>query len=211
MDIDTPRQASTKRINVIDALRGFALLGVILIHMLQNFGYSPQNINETSTFPTLDKMVQLLANHVLSGRFITIFSFLFGFSFFIQMDRASKKGSDFRGRFIWRMIILFVIGIIGTIFTYIDILTLYAFFGIILVLLFPLKNWILIIITSLILSGLPLMLIVGFKNITLNYPTVLSINEPIDSKIAKIDILDDTASEKSILIKESFLNQLKRI
>lgn len=209
MDIDTPRQASTKRINVIDALRGFALLGVILIHMLQNFGYSPQNINETSIFPTLDKMVQLLANHVLSGRFITIFSFLFGFSFFIQMDRASKKGSDFRDRFIWRMIILFVIGIIGTIFTYIDILTLYAFLGIILVLLFPLKNWILIIITSLILSGLPLMLIVGFKNITLNNPTVLSINEPIDSKIAKIDILDDTASEKSILIKESFYKSAK--
>lgn len=107
------------------------------------------------------------------------------------------------------MIILFVIGIIGTIFTYIDILTLYAFFGIILVLLFPLKNWILIIITSLILSGLPLMLIVGFKNITLNNPTVLSINEPIDSKIAKIDILDDTASEKSILIKESFYESAK--
>src|SRR5690554_7445367 len=81
-----------KRINVIDALRGFALLGVILIHMLQYFGYSTVNTHEISRFPLLDRIVQILANNIIAGRFINIFSFLFGLSFFIQMDRASKKG-----------------------------------------------------------------------------------------------------------------------
>lgn len=33
----------------------------------------------------------------------------FGLSFFIQMDRAQHKGLDFRGRFLWRMFILFVL------------------------------------------------------------------------------------------------------
>ena len=171
---------STKRINVIDALRGFALLGVILIHMLQHFGYSSANLAETSGFPMFDTIVQLLANYVIVGRFINIFSFLFGLSFFIQMDRASKKGMDFRGRFLWRMVILFVIGLIGTVFTHLDILTIYAFFGIILVLLFPLRNWVLILITGLILSGLPLIAIVGINNITLEQTTALSVDYPVE-------------------------------
>lgn len=93
-----------RRITVIDALRGFALLGVIIIHMMQ--------------------------------RFINIFAFLFGLSFFIQMDSASRKGVDFRKRFLWRMAILFTIGIVGNSFFTSDILSIYAFFGVIMVFLF---------------------------------------------------------------------------
>lgn len=155
----------TQRINVIDALRGFALLGVILIHILQYFGYSTEIMLEETKFPGVDMMVQWFAGRVIAGRFINIFSFLFGLSFFIQMDRASKKGIDFRGRFLWRMVLLFVIGLIGSCFTYLDILTLYALFGVILVFLFPLKNWILFLIVCLLLSGIPFMSIIGFDNI----------------------------------------------
>src|SRR5690554_3847971 len=135
------------RINVIDALRGFALLGVILIHILQLFGYSSVNMPDAARFPLFDRVVQMIANYVIAGRFINIFSFLFGLSFFIQMDRASKKGVDFRGRFLWRMVLLFVIGLIGICFSFVDILSLYAVFGVILVLLFPLRNWVLILIS----------------------------------------------------------------
>ena len=62
--------------------------------------------------------------NVLMGRFIKIFAFLFGMSFFIQMDRAAKKGIDFRGRFLWRRVILAAIGVVGSWFTYLEILTL---------------------------------------------------------------------------------------
>lgn len=201
-----PIQAT--RINVIDALRGFALLGVILIHMLQYFGYSYDSVHISARFPMFDTIVQKLAYYVIAGRFINIFSFLFGLSFFIQMERASIKGVDFRGRFLWRMVILFIIGLVGTIFTYMDILSIYAFFGIILVMLFPLKNRVLIVLTCLILSGLPLMTIVGFENITLE-TTSLTISQPVESYMAKSEIITTPAHENEMFLQGSFFDSAK--
>ena len=207
MEVDRSMLVSQKRINVIDALRGFSLLGVILIHMMQKFGYLSDNIIEGARYPMFDTIIQLLETHVIAGRFITIFSFLFGLSFFIQMDRASKRGVDFRGRFLWRMVILFVIGIVGTTFAYMDILTLYAFYGIILVLLFPLRNWVLITLTSLILFGLPLMSMVGFDNITFN--ETITLNQPSDANVVDRETLNTTTNEDVLITNSSFIESAK--
>lgn len=109
----------SERITVIDALRGFALLGVVLVHMQQHYSIFNFGAFEPTEplFPILDEWVTWLTGNVLMGRFINIFAFLFGMSFFIQMDRAAKKGIDFRKRFIWRMTILFLIGIIGSVYS----------------------------------------------------------------------------------------------
>lgn len=157
--------APQSRIHVLDALRGFALLGVILMHMLQHFGvYSGISMPEPQ-FPMLDTAIQWLSQHVIMGKFINIFAFLFGLSFFIQMDRGSKKGIDFRGRFIWRMIILFAIGLVGNSFFTADILSIYAAFGVIMVLLFPLNNRILIVIAVLLLIGMPRIISTNYDRI----------------------------------------------
>lgn len=150
-----PTQGS--RITVIDALRGFALFGVMWIHMQQRFGIFSMGMMQQaeSATPGLDSVVGWLTNNVFMGRFINIFAFLFGMSFFIQMDRAAKKGIDFRGRFLWRMVILAVIGVVGSWFTYLEILTLYALFGVILIILFPLKNKFLMVIFALLVAGGP--------------------------------------------------------
>lgn len=165
------------RITVIDALRGFALLGVVLVHMQQhysifNFGmFAPTE----PLFPELDSFIGDFTRNVLMGRFINIFAFLFGLSFFIQMDRASAKGIDFRRRFVWRMVILFVIGVIGSAFYSGDILSIYAVFGLILVLLYPLKNKVLMLIACLILLGAPRWISVGYDKLTA--PAVEMVNE----------------------------------
>lgn len=163
----------SKRITVIDALRGFALFGVIITHMLQRFGIFSGVRPGEPNFPILDGAVQWLFQNIIMGRFINIFAFLFGMSFFIQMDRASKKGIDFRGRFLWRLLLLFVIGMIGTCFTYLDILPVYALFGVVLVLLFPLKNWMLMIIVALLLLGTPRIFIVGVDKISNEQTTMV--------------------------------------
>lgn len=156
------------RITVIDALRGFALLGIIMIHMSQHYGifsFSGMGFREPQ-FPALDAAIGWLNRNVIMGKFINIFAFLFGLSFFIQMDRAAKKGSDFRLRFLWRMVILFVIGIIGNCFYTGDILSIYAVFGAILVFLYKFKNWVLIVIASLLLLGAPRLVMTGYDQIT---------------------------------------------
>lgn len=157
--------APQSRIHVLDALRGFALLGVILMHMLQHFGVFSGMPASEAHFPTLDAAIQWLSQHVIMGKFINIFAFLFGLSFFIQMDRGARKGIDFRKRFIWRMVILFAIGIVGNSFFTSDILPIYAAFGVIMVLLFPLKNWILIVITMLLLIGTPRIISTNYDRI----------------------------------------------
>ena len=69
--------APQSRIHVLDALRGFALLGVILMHMLQHFGVFSGAPTSEPQFPILDTAIQWLSQHVIIGKFINIFAFLF--------------------------------------------------------------------------------------------------------------------------------------
>lgn len=145
-----------ERLTLLDALRGFSLLGVILMHMLQQFSiFSFSQGQSEPLFPELDEFLRWFGTNVIMGRFINIFAFLFGLSFFIQMDRASAKGVDFRGRFIWRMVILLVMGLIGNCFYGGEIISLYALFGMLLVMLYRVRSWILLLLVALLFLGTP--------------------------------------------------------
>lgn len=171
--------APLQRISVLDGLRGFALLGVILVHVLQQFSVAPMPGVETqSLFPILDRIVDWLGEHVLSGRFINIFAFLFGMSFHIQMDRAAKRGIDFRGRFLWRMLILFLMGLVGNAFFSGDIISIYALFGAIMVFFQRAGNRVLILIAVLLLIGTPRMLQCAYRTMEAKAPLERSIVAP---------------------------------
>ncbi len=161
-------KTSDTRITVIDALRGFALLGVVLVHMNQHYSYfsrGPFAAHE----PILagwNEAASWLIWEVMLGRFINIFAFLFGLSFFIQMDRAAKKGTMFGPCFLWRMAILFAIGIVDTCFYSGDILSIYAVFGVIMLLLNRCKSWMLIAVSVLLLAGAPRWVMIGYDRLT---------------------------------------------
>lgn len=145
-----------KRITVLDALRGFALLGVILIHMLQRFGiYAVPSEQTDPLFPAMDEAIQWIGQNIIMGRFINIFAFLFGLSFFIQMDSAARKGIDFRKRFVWRMLLLFILGILAHAFYSLEIISVYAVFGLLMIRLYRFKNWALVALACLLLVGAP--------------------------------------------------------
>ncbi|MBQ6988952.1 MAG: DUF418 domain-containing protein [Alistipes sp.] len=165
--MENQKLLTQSRITVIDALRGFALLGVVLVHMNQHYsnfawGMPPRE----PMFSGLDSFVGWLVANVLMGRFINIFAFLFGMSFFIQMDRAAQKGIDFRGRFLWRMVVLFVIGLVGSAFYSGDILSLYAVYGVVLVLLYKCKNWVLLVLAVFLLGGGPKLAMMQYDKMT---------------------------------------------
>ena len=145
-----------KRIEVLDALRGFSLLGVIIIHMIQQFGI--QNIQADIiyfNFPLLDSSSTWFAYNIVMGRFINIFAFLFGVSFYIQMKSAQSKNISFNSFFTRRMLFLFLLGILIHSIYNVEILSVYAIFGIILLFIKNINKYILILFTALLITGGP--------------------------------------------------------
>ena len=145
-----------KRIDVLDALRGFSLLGVIVIHMIQKFGI--RNISSDIiyfNFPFLDTSSTWFAYNIVMGRFINIFAFLFGVSFYIQMKSAESKNISFNIFFIRRMVFLFLLGILIHSIYNVEILSVYAIFGLILLLIKKINKYILILFTILLITGGP--------------------------------------------------------
>lgn len=144
-----------ERITVIDALRGFSLIGICLIHSMQHFG-AMGTMTSQAVFPwegTMNEIFSWLINYLVFGKFFIIFSCLFGLSFFIQMDRAAKKGLDFRPRFLWRLVLLLAIGYLHGLIVRVDILLIYAILGFVLVLMY---KW-----STKLLAGITLFLFLG--------------------------------------------------
>src|SRR6218665_3720344 len=131
---------NSKRIELVDALRGFALMIIVLLHCMQHFDleYIPEYLPES--IKTLDNIVASVFSYLFAGKAYAIFAFLFGFSFFIQNENQRNKGKDFGVRFLWRLVLLFCFGIFNTFFFAGDILMLYAVLGIVLLLVSNLKT-----------------------------------------------------------------------
>ncbi len=146
LNTTTPTTASFERIGIIDALRGFALAGIVFTHMLEYFIAAPTPVAVTEAMnPSLiDQIVSGITDFLFRGKFFALFSFLFGISFFIQMDNGTKRGGYFGWRFLWRLVLLFGIGFIHSMFYRGDILTVYALLGVFLIPFYKVKtNWVL--------------------------------------------------------------------
>ena len=146
----------TSRIQVIDALRAFALLGIIVNHTAGEYIAGPPVEGYTNQFTQLDRAIGVFTDIFTAGKFFTIFSFLFGLSFAIQADNASKRGESLSGRFLWRLIILFVIGFMHSLFYSGDILRIYAVLGLGLLACQKLGSRVLLIVSTLLILNTPL-------------------------------------------------------
>lgn len=152
----------TNRIDIVDALRGFSLAGIVIVHFLEQYlgGPSPQSAGAFTQQNPVDPVLEVIFSVLIRGKFFALFSFLFGLSFFIQMERgAHRTGGDFRLRFAWRLVILFVIGFLHHMFYRGDILTVYAMLGLPLILFYQVPDKWVIAVTALLFLGLPRILI----------------------------------------------------
>lgn len=143
------------RIEIIDALRGFALSGIFICHLVEQYSGAamPEVHNAAVRVSILDQIIEGFIGIFLRGKFIALFSFLFGLSFFIQMDNGAKKGTAFAGRFLWKLLVLLGIGYLHSLFYRGDILTIYAMLGIVLIPFYLLKNkWVLAVAAILFLG-----------------------------------------------------------
>ena len=126
-----------QRIELVDALRGFAILAIVLLHNMEHFEFYYTPTHFPNWLQTLDKNIMATAYFLFGGKAYAIFALIFGFSFYIQNDNQTKKGNDFKARFFWRMMLLLVFGFINTAFYQGDILTMYAILGLVLI---PVRN-----------------------------------------------------------------------
>lgn len=120
------------RIEVVDALRGFAVMAIMFLHNIEHFNFYEFPEATSEFMKSLNEGVWDTLFFLFGGKAYAIFSLLFGFSFFIQYNNQAKKGKDFRLRFLWRLFLLFLIGCFNGAFFPGDILVLYAIVGVIL-------------------------------------------------------------------------------
>ncbi|KEK24555.1 DUF418 domain-containing protein [Bacillus gaemokensis] len=119
------KNITNKRIDELDYIRGFALLGIILVNILALLNIKTPDPN------TVDASYQRFLYLFVEGRFFSIFSFLFGVGFYIFITRAIAKGKNGYVLFLRRLVALFVFGVIHFMFQPGEALTIYAICGLI--------------------------------------------------------------------------------
>jgi uncharacterized protein len=132
--------STDSRLHVVDALRGFAIVSIMLLHNIEHFDFYFIPTWLPAWMVTLDKGIWDTLFFLFGGKSYAIFALLFGLTFFIQSDNQAKKGKDFRGRFAWRLLLLLGFGFINSAFYEGDILTIYALIGFVLIPVAKLSN-----------------------------------------------------------------------
>ncbi|MFI6365781.1 DUF418 domain-containing protein [Nocardia sp. NPDC050630] len=138
------------RIHELDAVRGFALCGILVVDIWQL----------TDMRATIGAGIVDPVRHVLSvlfeGRFFPIFSFLFGLSFSLFLDQVAEGGDRPRLAVARRLGALGVLGLIHHVFQPDEVLLPYAIVG--LVVLLPaagLARWVILLAGLGVTIGVP--------------------------------------------------------
>ncbi|MFI0979544.1 DUF418 domain-containing protein [Streptomyces sp. NPDC021093] len=147
-----PALPAPRRIAEVDALRGFALLGILLVNVLVmagtygltgggggggvgavSGGGGAGGAGAGTGGTAADSVVGWLVAFLAQGKFYLLFSFLFGYSFTVQMASAERAGARVGPRTVRRAAGLFALGLLHAVFLYTgDILMSYAVLGLIL-------------------------------------------------------------------------------
>jgi uncharacterized protein len=126
---------ATERLPLVDALRGFALCGVFLSNVFVWFnGRAFLSRAQAEALLASASSVEVATLHtfmvLVFGKFITLFSFLFGLGFSLQMGRAEARGASIVPLYARRLAVLLLIGLTHLFaLWYGDILSTYAVLG----------------------------------------------------------------------------------
>jgi uncharacterized protein len=149
---------NNQRIEVIDALRGYALMGLFFIHMVEYYElYWYKPVSDPHPLNTV-----LFA--IFGGKAYAIFAFLFGISFFIILNNQANRGIDFRMRFLWRLLLLFAIGYLHVLIYGGEVLQILAICGLLLIPLWSASNKIVLCVSLFFLLQFPAFGLIYYLN-----------------------------------------------
>jgi uncharacterized protein len=173
---------TTERDIAPDVIRGFALLGILVVN-IQYMALSASGVSGEWTKGLANSTTAFLVSTFFAGKFYLLFSLMYGYSssYIVKDDRAN------RARWIKRCFFFIVVGFLHAIFLWQgDILFWYGLFGLVLALFFfrsdkVLKRWnigIYVFANATLLIVSALVLITAIFNDTKETPTP---PEPLDS------------------------------
>jgi uncharacterized protein len=149
---DLHDHAHTDRLVLIDALRGLALAGVLLVNLGGFSLYYFMDDAGRAALPSagFDAWARMATQILVQDKALTLFSLLFGLGMAIQVERADAIGAGVKP-IVRRLLVLLGIGLIHAhLFWWGDILTIYAAMALVLLCLRRLPD------TALLIGGLGL-------------------------------------------------------
>jgi uncharacterized protein len=208
-NLNNPHPAIEKeRYFTPDVLRGLAICGMLLVNI---YAYAFPGWEGTSAeeyvVSIYDNIALMFTGVFLGGKFLTIFSVLFGLGLALQFDRANKGDRNIKRTFIRRLIVLFFIGILhGLLLFSADILAFYAIMGLLAYLFRNSSDKTLItaIVACVIIS------IIIISSILMRYPELTGRSEPNWGRLAEQRGTElNAAHENSDLEKSLIQNDLR--
>jgi uncharacterized protein len=133
---------SMERIDLMDVLRGFALIGILFMNVEWFNRPIAELLRVDTTLTGLDHAVAWTIKIFVEGKFYKLFSLLFGMGFAVMLTRAEAKGQPFAAMFARRMGALFLFGMLHLVLLWSgDILHDYAVGGLLLLGWVALLRW----------------------------------------------------------------------
>ncbi|KCB41543.1 DUF418 domain-containing protein [Bordetella hinzii] len=122
------------RLPQLDALRGLALLGIVVVnYQVFALPYLGSGLADPHFDRPVDRAVQMLIALLFETKFYLLFSFLFGYSFTLQLDAAHRAGAEPGARLRRRLMGLMLLGLAHALLLYQgDILLAYGLIGLLL-------------------------------------------------------------------------------
>src|SRR5690606_3800536 len=153
---------AAQRIQALDVIRGFALLGIFLMNIewfsrpLQEMG---SGIGPATT--GIDHAAAWAVHVLVGGKFWVLFSLLFGMGFAVMSSRGGH-GAQFRSRYVRRCLVLLAFGLLHALLLWPgDILHAYAVTGLLLLAFGEVSNRARLLLGIGLYAGLASMIVVG--------------------------------------------------
>ncbi len=153
---------ASERLALLDTLRGFALCGVFVSNVYMWFSgraFLPRAQLDAllANASFLDTAASQVFMGLVSGKFITLFSFLFGLGFSVQLGRAEERGASIVPVYSRRLVVMLLMGLAHLfLLWYGDILSMYAVLGFGLLVLRKRSDRTLLILTALLVLVWPI-------------------------------------------------------
>jgi uncharacterized protein len=110
---------ANERQSLVDALRGFALLGILVVNIASfASAYYGVGLPDPMAQSVPERAALFVRTLLFETKFYLLFSFLFGYSFTLQMQSAERAGKAFAPRMLRRLVGLWVIGVAHAVLLY---------------------------------------------------------------------------------------------